>query len=744
MACTSYLVNINSSPFAPTYSFVDCYGQTITLSGYSLFDNFIINADTGTPPPSALGFVIKASEGDILKYDIVDCCSQIGGNMYIKSTVLPTFVVAVAEIYYSNGVIISGQGVKCMSYGSGVSFGFIEVISAVKYLKFQGNSCQECLFKYPCNTEYFLTCCPPCNLINDKPNFCFVGTQGGISGGPTVDNITYPLTISGVFSGVCHTQLDKPILSGYNMYDVVTYNTTFYNISVDNQYEFCVDCVNDYPCEIPKPSPTPTPTLTVTPTITPTPTPTKKPIPTPKVFDFVNECAVITLFPMGVDCSVIHPSPEGTDGVASLIISGGTPPYTIVWDNGNVSPVIYNLVAGSYGATITDFYGDFTARTTCVLTGSTPTPSPTPTPTPTTPYVEYVMCMETRLLKGDAYNISKTTYYPDVLFNSRPSWISGDSTKKIVWDISVTPNRWIVSATTPTTYIITNSNSTYPPIYGGWFVIGGGSTGSATVFSGACEGQPQLLNKKSIMIEEMQPLSINVSKNDTICGCDGGITILANGGNPPYSYSIDSGLTYKKFPIFNDLCSGIYTVKALDGRGSEISTSVTLPPPNSPKTYTVSLKTTNKTSRLGSLEKTVEYFTKVSVFPELPDDVTITFDLHHTNISKSSPKEDSSTVETKSLLDIDGKTIRPESNTESSSKTLSTLVGCQLDTLFINSVSESWNSITISNKTELLLTTITKTYKNEDNDCYVGLSDDTYQITNVSIKGCYCCNVITS
>ncbi len=35
MACTSYLVNINSSPFAPTYSFVDCYGQTITLSGYS-------------------------------------------------------------------------------------------------------------------------------------------------------------------------------------------------------------------------------------------------------------------------------------------------------------------------------------------------------------------------------------------------------------------------------------------------------------------------------------------------------------------------------------------------------------------------------------------------------------------------------------------------------------------------------------------------------------------------------------
>jgi hypothetical protein len=342
------------------------------------------------------------------------------------------------------------------------------------------------------------------------------------------------------------------------------------------------------------------------------------------------------------------------------------------------------------------------------------------------------------------YQTVQTSYYPDVLFNSRPSWVSGDSTKKIVWDISVTPNRWIVSATTPTTYIITNSNPAYPPIYGGWFVIGGGSTGSAIVFSGACKGQPQLLNKKSIRLEEKSPLTINVSKNDTICGCDGGITILANGGVPPYIYSVDSGLTFKKFPIFNDLCSGIYTVKTIDNDRNEISTSVTLPSPKSPKTYIVSLKTTNKTTRLGSLEKTIEYTTKVSVFPELPDDVTITFDLHHTNISKSSPRRDSSSVETTSILEIDGKSVRSESNTESNSTTLSTLVGCQLDTLYINSVSESWNSIKISNKTDLLLTTVTKTYKNEDNDCYVGLSDDTYQITNVSIKGCYCCNATTS
>jgi len=735
MACTLYQLNIVGTPFPPTYSFVDCYGQTITLSGYSLFDNFYLNADDSNPPLS-VGSEIKVSTytGDISKQDVVDCCLQIGGNFYFINSAFPISVSAVIELYYSDGTIVSGMGTKCMSWGPSVSYGILENLSAIKYLKFQGNSCAECLAQFPCNTEYLLTCCDPCNLINAKPSYCFIGTQGV---GYT-DNITYSLTIDSEFTGDCYTQLVSPILSGYNMYDVVTYNTTFYNIIKESEYEFCSDCINYYPCDLPSPTPTPTQTLT------PTPTPTFKPVPTPKVFDYVNECAVITLFPMGVDCSVVHPSPEGTDGIASLIITGGTPPYTILWDNGNISPVIYNLVAGSYGSTVVDYYGDFTAKTTCVLTGSTPTPSPTPTPTPTTPYVEYVMCMETTLLKGDVYQTVQTSYYPDVLFNSRPSWVSGDSTKKIVWDVSVTPNRWIVSATTPTTYIITNSNPAYPPIYGGWFVIGGGSTGSAIVFSGACEGQPQLLNKKSITLEEKTPLTINVSKNDTICGCDGGITILANGGVPPYIYSVDSGLTFKKFPIFNDLCSGIYTVKAIDNDRNEISTSVTLPSPKSPKTYIVSLKTTNKTTRLGSLEKTIEYTTKVSVFPELPDDVTITFDLHHTNISKTSPRKDSSSVETTSILEIDGKSVRSESNTESNSTTLSTLVGCQLDTLYINSVSESWNSITISNKTDLLLTTVTKTYKNEDNDCYVGLSDDTYQITNVSIKGCYCCNATTS
>ena len=121
-----------------------------------------------------------------------------------------------------------------------------------------------------------------------------------------------------------------------------------------------------------------------------------------------NECDVITIFPLGVQCITTNPSNYfASDGIISLLITGGTPPYSVSWSNGNTSLAINNLTLGEYSATVVDFYGDFTATTTCVLDlekncafevevtnfqtlpSPTPTPtltqtpSPTPTPTPT-------------------------------------------------------------------------------------------------------------------------------------------------------------------------------------------------------------------------------------------------------------------------------------------------------------------------------------------------------------------------
>ena len=109
-----------------------------------------------------------------------------------------------------------------------------------------------------------------------------------------------------------------------------------------------------------------------------------------------NECNVITIFPMVIECMGINPStPTASDGQMSVSITGGTPPYTIIWSNGNVSPAINNLSVGEYSVTVIDYYGDFSAETSCTLStvldcdfgvyvqNFTVEPTPTPTLTQT-------------------------------------------------------------------------------------------------------------------------------------------------------------------------------------------------------------------------------------------------------------------------------------------------------------------------------------------------------------------------
>ncbi len=47
----------------------------------------------------------------------------------------------------------------------------------------------------------------------------------------------------------------------------------------------------------------------------------------------------------------------GTDGLASVTASGGTPSYSYLWSNGQITPAISNISAGNYSITITDRSG---------------------------------------------------------------------------------------------------------------------------------------------------------------------------------------------------------------------------------------------------------------------------------------------------------------------------------------------------------------------------------------------------
>jgi len=455
----------------------------------------------------------------------------------------------------------------------------------------------------------------------------------------------------------------------------------------------------------------------------------------------VSDCDVITLFQMGVECNISQPTqPESTDGIASLIITGGTPPYVISWSNGGVGPTIYNLSAGSYGAIVVDYYGDFTANTTCVLTGTTTTTSTTSTTT-TSPYpTEYELCMVRNMLVQGVYVETQTHFNPNGMYDGKPAWISDNSQQAIIWDTS--QSQWLVSAATPTLYVISNLNPTSPPIYGSWFLIG--NTGSVIVYEGLCQSLLFGGGVGVLVGDGIIPLTMNVTKNQTICGCDGGITITANGGTPPYTYSIDAGLTYKNMPIFNNLCSGTYNVITVDYTGIITSLSVILNSPAKPTTYNVGVNTTSKTIEVSNNSVTKQYETTIKITPPLPDGVSLTFDISHLNISKSSPDSESSTSQSDSDLVMNSESIIHNSVGVDNTETPSIIAGCQSNTVYIDSNSEQWNQVTMNNTDVLLLTTITSVTKNESINCYIGTSEEKYSITNLKLSGCNCCTVIVA
>lgn len=239
-------------------------------------------------------------------------------------------------------------------------------------------------------------------------------------------------------------------------------------------------------------------------------------------------------------------------------------------------------------------------------------------------------------------------------------------------------------------------------------------------------------------------LDSTITINQSICECDGGITIFANGGTPPYSYTINGGLTYSKFPIFNNLCEGNYVVTTTDISGNTSTNFITINPPSNPITYTIYLNTTSQIISTSPTQVITEYKTYVNVFPILQSGITISFKINHSNLYQSSPNEFSSSGTSNSSLVIDTITIPNTSSGTTTGSTFNPIPGCQGETLYLNTFNEDWSSLSYTLGTEFELTTIDIVNKNEFIDCYIGTSQHNFSISNVSISGCGCCSVVTA
>ena len=405
-------------------------------------------------------------------------------------------------------------------------------------------------------------------------------------------------------------------------------------------YQNCTFCKSEIPCPTPTPTPSVTATLTPTPTNTPSITPTRTATPTPtNTFGLTptptyttttttraivkNECNVITLFPLGVVCSVTNPVVVSGFGTMSLFITGGTSPYSIVWSNGVVdTTTISGVTPGTYSAIVTDYYGDFTASTTCTIIGITPTPTPTLTPSPTA--VAYTGICATFTLTNNQQYQYQFNYYSTI--NSKPAWTAATYSSPITngsGEILVLSNSalsgWTIQGLSVDAY--PSSNTTSIPPLSNWIINGSSQISSLNMVTGNC---PAYL-----------PLNMSVVTSSATCDttADGTIAIQPYGGSGNYIYSINSGTTTGTTSYFYDLNPGVYTVYVKDVvTGLFITQNTTVGNLNQNVTTTLQLtQTTNQTQIDSAYVQSKNQIWSLNC-GDIPTGITITMSLDISNI----------------------------------------------------------------------------------------------------------------
>lgn len=209
-----------------------------------------------------------------------------------------------------------------------------------------------------------------------------------------------------------------------------------------------------------------------------------------------------------------------TNGAATVIVAGGTPPFSYLWNTGSTTAEILNIPAGVYSVTVTDAVG---------CTG------------------------EAIVGVAQPEELTALISPPNVTNVSCNGFTNGQAT--------VTP-----SGGTPP-YTITWSN---------------GQTGATATNLGAGTYTVTVTDANdcevtsTVNITEPPAFTVNVTAtNGTTCGntTDGAVSAVANGGTPPYTYLWNTGATNTSL---SNLGVGTYTVTVTDNKGCTTSGSVTI------------------------------------------------------------------------------------------------------------------------------------------------------------------------
>jgi gliding motility-associated-like protein len=220
----------------------------------------------------------------------------------------------------------------------------------------------------------------------------------------------------------------------------------------------------------------------------------------------------------------------GNDGTIEISVSGATPTYTYAWSNGATTTKLSNLTAGNYTVTVTDILN-------CEL-------------------IEIKTVAEPIAPVAVVANVTDANCYKG-------------SDGIIVLDVAGGTAGYTYHWATSTFIVINDYDSILSNVKAGNYLV------TVTDTKGCSDS----LN---IAMGEPSEFKLDVVANNGV-SCfgiaDGNITVNAVGGNAPYNYVWDNGVTINSL---DSLASGEYTITVTDAKNCELSITYTIDGPTEP------------------------------------------------------------------------------------------------------------------------------------------------------------------
>lgn len=268
-------------------------------------------------------------------------------------------------------------------------------------------------------------------------------------------------------------------------------------------------------------------------------------------------------------------------GTATVTVTGGTAPYTYLWNNGGTTATITGLVPGNYSVIVTDADGcGATAQTTVggvpgimlmitgVSSGCAANGSATAMVTPGTGTAPYTYLWNTGATTSIINNLTPGTYsvtatdangctatdQVTVLGSSNINVTAIGSAATCFNTSTGSATATVTGATGTITYQWSNgsTNQTISNLSSGtYFVTVTDQASGCTAFTSAFVSQPT-------------QVTVTVTGVNLICNTLGSATAAASGGTPGYTYAWSNGGTGA---TINNLNAGAYAVTATDANG---------------------------------------------------------------------------------------------------------------------------------------------------------------------------------